>query len=262
MTSFIGRRVMVTGAAGGIGQELCRHFAGLGADILALDKDAAALEAMEIPAETAPRIDRQCADLTDAAVLAATVDAYAERSGPIDILINNAGAAAATALSNLDAAGWASDIELNLTGAYHCVEAVKARMFAAGKGVILSIGSVNGLTALGHPAYSAAKAGLISYTKSLAVEYGPRGIRANILCPGTVRTQAWDIRAAANPAIFTQLRRWYPLRDFPQPIDIAKAAAFLASDDARMITGVVLPIDSGLTAGNPVMAGELTLQPF
>lgn len=262
MSSFTGRRVMITGAAGGIGQELCRHFAELGADVLALDNDAAALAAMAIPSGTEPRVDRQCVDLTDTPALAGVVKAYAGRSGMIDILINNAGAAAATALSNLDAAGWASDIELNLTGAYNCVEAVKARMFDAGRGVILNIGSVNGMTALGHPAYSAAKAGLISYTRSLAVEYGPRGIRANILCPGTVRTRAWDARATANPEIFTQLRRWYPLRDFPQPVDIAKAAAFLASDDARMITGVVLPIDAGLTAGNPVMAGELTLQPF
>ena len=65
-----------------------------------------------------------------------------------------------------------------------------------------------------------------------------------------------------RPEILTQLRRWYPLRDFPTPLDIAKAAAFLASDDARMITGVVLPVDSGLTAGNPVMAAELTLSEF
>ncbi len=257
MHDFSGRNILITGAAGGIGMGLCAYFLAAGARILAIDIDTAAMEQ-----QADERLHPAAADLTDAQQVKAAVDAFAGAWGAVDILINNAGAAAATALSNLDAAGWAHDLEINLTAAYNCVEATKHGMFEARRGVILNIGTVNALTALGHPAYSAAKAGLISYTKSLAVEYGPLGIRANILCPGTVRTQAWNARAAANPEIFTQLRRWYPLRDFPEPSDVAKAAAFLVSDDARMITGVVLPIDSGLTAGNPVMAAELTLERF
>ena len=261
MADLTGNRVMITGAAGGIGIGLCRHFIEIGAIVLAVDINREALARLHdaVPSE---RLHSDVVDLNDLADVRRAVDAFAAVQGSVDILINNAGAAAAMTLAELSPEAWAHDLAINLTAAYYCVEAVKEAMMAAGRGVIINIGSVNGLTALGHPAYSAAKAGLVSYTRSLAIEYGPRGLRANVICPGTVRTQAWDERAASKPEIFASLQKWYPLRQFPTPVDIAKAAAFLASDDARMITGVVLPVDSGLTAGNGVMAAELTLGEF
>lgn len=124
------------------------------------------------------------------------------------------------------------------------------------------IGSVNGLTSLGDPAYSVAKAAVISYARAIAMEYGPVGIRANVVCPGTVRTPIWQARVDANPQIFEDLRRWYPLGDVATPEDVADAVWFLASPQARMITGAVLPVDGGLMAGNKVMAAELTQHPF
>lgn len=260
MTSPQPRNILITGAAGGIGVGLCTHFADRGDRILALDLDEAGLAALQAERPTA--IHGDTVDLLDPAAVAGAVEAFAGDHGPIDVLINNAGAAAATALANLTPEAWRHDLDINLTAAYNCVEAVKQPMMARRAGVIVNIGSVNAFHALGHPAYSAAKAGLISYTRALAVEYGPHGIRANIICPGTVRTQAWNARAERNPDIFTSLRKWYPLRDFPDPADIAAAADFLSSDAARMITGVVLPVDAGLTAGNPVMAAELTLERF
>lgn len=258
---FSGRIVLITGAAGGIGTALCSHFAALGAQVLAVDIDAAALDA-SIAASGSEGVAAVPVDILDRAALRDAVGQAVERFGPIDTLINNAGAAAATALANTTPETWDHDVALNLTGAFNCVEAVKDGMFAAGRGVIVNIGSVNGGTALGHPAYSAAKAGLVSYTRALAIEYGPKGLRANVVSPGTVRTQAWNARVAARPQILAELAKWYPLRAFPEPIDIARACAFLAGDDARMITGVVLPVDAGLTAGNPVMAAELTLAAF
>lgn len=258
MYNFTGQKVMITGAAGGIGLGLVAHFIEAGATVLATDIDVAGLSA----SIGKGALETAAADLTDAAAVRAMVDDFAAKNGAVDILINNAGAAAATALATLTPEAWAHDLAINLTAAYNCVEAVKSGMMATGRGAIVNIGTVNAMLALGHPAYSAAKAGLISYTKSLAVEYGPLGIRANIICPGTVRTQAWNARAEKNPEIFKNLQKWYPLRDFPDPSDIAAAAAFLASPAARMITGVVLPVDSGLTAGNPVMAAELTLEKF
>lgn len=261
MADLSGRRIMITGAAGGIGLGLCRHFIEAGAVVLAIDIDRPALDRLEA-AVASDRLHAEVADLNDIADVRRAVDAFAASQGAVDTLINNAGAAAATTLAELTPEGWAHDMAINLTAAYNCVEAVKEPMIAAGEGVILNIGSVNGMLALGHPAYSAAKAGLVSYTRSLAVEYGPKGIRANIICPGTVRTQAWDARAAQKPEIFKALQKWYPLRRFPDPSDIAKAAGFLIGDDARMITGVVLPVDAGLTAGNGVMAAELTLGEF
>jgi len=256
MFDFNGKVVMITGAAGGIGQGLCEAFLGWGATILAFDRDVSALDAMDA------RLCKASPDLTDLAAVKAAVEALTAGTGPVDILINNAGAAAATALSNLTPEAWAHDLAINLGAAYHCVEATKDAMFARGAGVIINIGTVNAMLAIGHPAYSAAKAGLVSYTRSLAVEYGPKGVRANLVAPGTVKTQAWNARAAKKPEVFDDLKKWYPLRDFADPRDIANAAAFLASDLGRMITGVVLPVDAGLTAGNPVLAAELTLEQF
>ncbi|MGN6423530.1 MAG: SDR family oxidoreductase [Asticcacaulis sp.] len=256
MFDFSDKVVLITGAAGGIGQGLCEAFLSWGATVLAFDRAAEALNAMDA------RLHKATPDLTDLAAVKSAVAELTAKTGPVDILINNAGAAAAVSLSTLTPEDWAHDLAINLSAAYNCVEAVKDAMFTRKSGVILNIGTVNAMLAIGHPAYSAAKAGLVSYTKSLAVEYGPRGVRANLIAPGTVKTQAWNARAAQKPQVFDDLKKWYPLRDFAEPRDIANAAAFLASDLGRMITGVVLPVDAGLTAGNPVLASELTLEAF
>lgn len=252
--------VLITGAAGGVGRALCADFCERGATVLALDVDEQSVQQLadELGAACKPVV----ASVTDLTMMKAALDPILEETGPVDILVNNAGAAAATSLSNMTPEAWRHDIDLNLTGAYHCVEVVKESMLARGAGVIINIGTVNALQALGHPGYSAAKAGLISYTKSVATEYGPRGIRANMINPGTVKTDAWKARVAAKPDIFEKLKKWYPLRNFAEPSDIAAATAFLASSDARVITGAVLPVDGGLTAGNPVLASELTLEEF
>jgi NAD(P)-dependent dehydrogenase (short-subunit alcohol dehydrogenase family) len=158
--------------------------------------------------------------------------------------------------------GWRDDVNANLNGAFNCSHAVLPAMKERRAGVIVNIGSVNGLGALGDAAYSAGKAGMISLTRSLAVEFGRYGVRANIVCPGTVRTPIWDKRASRNPEVLDELQRWYPLRRIVEPIEVMRAVAFLASDAASAITGVVLPVDCGLSAGNIVMARELTLEDF
>ena len=106
----------------------------------------------------------------------------------------------------------------------------------------------------GHPAYSAAKAGMIHMTRLIAVEYGKFGIRANAVAPGTVRTQAWEARAAANPDIFREAAAHYPLGRIARAEDVAEAVGFLASPLAGAITGICLPVDCGLTAGIPALA--------
>ena len=182
--------------------------------------------------------------------------------GPAHILVNNAGYSGYPTLEATPADAWASVVNGNLNGAYYCAHAVLPAMKARGQGAIVNIGSVNAFGALGDPAYSAAKAGMISLTQALAVEYGRYGIRANIICPGTVRTPIWEERVARDPEILESLRKWYPLGRVVEPVDIARAVAFLASDAAAAITGAVLPVDCGLTAGNIVMARELTLENF
>src|SRR6476620_4680343 len=103
---------------------------------------------------------------------------------------------------------------------------------------------------------------MISLTRSLALEYGRFGIRSNIVLPGTVRTPLWERRAAKDPGVLNTLQRWYPLGRIVDPIDVARAVGFLASDAASAISGAALPVDCGLSAGNIVMARELTLEDF
>jgi NAD(P)-dependent dehydrogenase (short-subunit alcohol dehydrogenase family) len=110
------------------------------------------------------------------------------------------------------------------------------------------------MAVFGHPAYSAAKAGLLHFTRLVAVEYGKFGIRSNAVAPGTVRTQAWEVRAAANPNVFEEAKRWYALQRVVDPVDVANAVSFLASPLAAAITGVCLPVDCGLTAGQAELA--------
>jgi len=255
------RVVLVTGAGGGIGGALCRRFLDVGDTVLALDRDAALVQ----PLETLPgaeRLEALVADVTDAAALTQAVAMAVAARGAVDVVVANAGGAHGTTLAHTDAALWQRDIELNLNGAYHTVEAVRRSMIERRRGAIVLIGSVNGLVALGHPAYSAAKAGLVSYTKALAIELGQYGIRANLVCPGTVKTPAWRSRVAQHPQLFEELKKWYPLGDVAEPEDIADAVQFLASAQARVITGVALPVDAGLMAGNRLMANELTLDPL
>jgi NAD(P)-dependent dehydrogenase (short-subunit alcohol dehydrogenase family) len=260
--AFAGKIVAITGAAGGIGQALCRHFAGEGATIAALDKAASVTDFVDALEADGVNAAAAVADITDADAVAASFASFAARLGPIDALVNNAGFSDHPTFARTDPAGWRNEVAGNLNGAYYCARAVIDGMIAKGGGAIVNVGSVNGLAALGDPAYSAAKAGLISMTRSLALEYGRFGIRANIVLPGTVRTPLWERRAASDPEILGKLARWYPLRRIVDPLDVARAVAFLASDAAAAITGVALPVDCGLSAGNIVMARELTLEDF
>ena len=262
MTRFAGKTVLITGAAGGIGQAMSRHFAAEGGRIAALDRDPAVEKLVQDLEADGARAAAALADIADSDQVREAIAKLRSELGAIDILINNAGFSKAANLETSSPETWREDLAGNLGGAFHCTSEVLEDMKRKRQGAIVNISSVNGLAALGDPAYIAAKAGLISYTKSLALEYGPRGIRANVICPGTVRTPIWDHRVKRNPEILTNLVKWYPLGRVADPMDIAKAAAFLASDDAAAITGAMLAVDCGLTAGNIVMAREITMADF
>jgi NAD(P)-dependent dehydrogenase (short-subunit alcohol dehydrogenase family) len=258
--TFKDKVVAITGAAGGVGQSLCRYFIDEGAKVAAIDKKAS-LEglAAELKAD-ARRFAHAVADVSEPAEVERAFASLTGALGPVDILVNNAGGSSHSTLARTDAAGWRHEIKLNLDSAYFCSQAVIPGMVARHSGVIINIGSVNGLSALGDPAYSAGKAAMISLTRSLAQEYGPYGVRANIVLPGTIRTPVWEKRAAKDPKVLETLRRWYPLGRIVEPVDIARAVGFLASDAASAITGVALPVDCGLMSGNIVMRKELTLE--
>ncbi|MEO4001979.1 SDR family oxidoreductase [Mesorhizobium sp. CAU 1732] len=255
---FAGKTVAITGAAGGIGQWLCRFFGEEGAVIAALDRNDRVVELAQ--GLIAEGIEAKAA-VADIASADAVRDAFAT-FGEVHFLINNAGVSRHPTLVATDPKGWEEDIATNLNGAYACAHAVLPRMVERRAGAIVNVGSVNGLLALGDPAYSAAKAGLIAMTKALAMEYGRYGIRANCILPGTVRTPIWDERRAKDPNVLKMLERWYPLGRIVEPEEIARVIAFLVSDAASAITGAAIPVDCGLTAGNIVMARELTVEDF
>jgi NAD(P)-dependent dehydrogenase (short-subunit alcohol dehydrogenase family) len=258
--TFTGKVVAITGAAGGVGTSLCRYFIDAGAKVAAIDKKAGVENLLADLKASPDTFASSVADIGDPRVVERAFRSLTGALGPVDILVNNAGGSAHRTFARTDPVGWRQEINVNLDSAYHCAHAVLPSMVAKHSGVIINIGSVNGLGALGDPAYSAAKAAMISLTRSLAQEYGPYGIRANIVLPGTVRTPLWEKRAAKDPTVLETLRRWYPLGRIVEPIDIARAVGFLASDAASAITGVALPVDCGLTSGNIVMRGELTLE--
>ncbi len=251
---FSGKTIAITGAAGGIGRWLCRFFADDGATIAALDRSdkVHALVAEGVAQKAA------VADISDGAAVKAAFDSF----GDVHVLINNAGISRHSTLAVTDPDGWEQDVSANLNGAYACAHAVLPQMVARRSGVIVNVGSVNGLSALGDPAYSAAKAGMISLTRSIAQEYGRYGIRANIVLPGTVRTPIWTERLAKDANVLKTLERWYPLGRIVEPDEVARVISFLASDLASAVTGAAIPVDCGLTAGNIVMARELTLEDF
>ena len=137
-------------------------------------------------------------------------------------------------------------LDLNLNGSMRCIRTALPHLLAAGRGSnVVTIGSVNGLAAFSGYAYSAAKAGLINLTMTLAASYGKHGIRFNLIAPGTIRTRVWD----TQPEDFKRASSMYPLGRAGEPEDIAAAVAFLASSDASWITGITLPVEGGLLTG-------------
>jgi NAD(P)-dependent dehydrogenase (short-subunit alcohol dehydrogenase family) len=258
--TFKDKVVAITGAAGGVGQSLCRYFLDEGAKVAAIDKKPA-VDNLRSDLKASPETFASAvADLSEPQEVERAFVVLTGALGPIDILVNNAGGSSHSTLARTDAAGWRHEIRLNVDSAYFCAQAVIPGMVARHAGVIINIGSVNGLSALGDPAYSAGKAAMISLTRSLAQEYGPYGVRANIVLPGTIRTPVWERRAAKDPKVLETLRRWYPLGRIVEPVDVARAVGFLASDAASAITGVALPVDCGLTSGNILMRRDLTLE--
>ena len=153
------KTILVTGAAGDIGLALCSRFLADGDRVVMLDRDEAALERAINTLGTGKAVASVVADVTDLGSVQRAVAEVEERFGPIDVLVNNAGAVISPTLASTDEAAWLSDVDLNLNGAWRCVRAVQDGMVARRGGVILNISSVNGSGIYGYPAYSAAKAG-------------------------------------------------------------------------------------------------------
>jgi meso-butanediol dehydrogenase/(S,S)-butanediol dehydrogenase/diacetyl reductase len=255
---FQDRVAIITGSGSGLGRVLAHRFAAEGAAVVVADVvEQRAISVADEIAESGGKSLAQAADVTSAADVQAMVEAARETFGPVEILVNNAAKATDTDFLDVSEEAWDEDVAIALKGSFLCSQAVLPDMTENRSGVILNISSVNALAYFGNEAYSAAKAGLLSLTRSLAVRYGPFGVRVNAIAPGTLRTPAWEQRRQRDPAVFERITRWYPLGRIGDPEDVAGAALFLASDEAAWISGAVLPVDGGLTAGNMKMVQEI-----
>lgn len=249
---------VVTGGAGDIGREICLALGKAGHIIAVVDRNAerctdfaTELAAQKLEAFAVPT------DITDRNAVAAMADAVLQR-GSVTALINNAGVASAPDFETTDEDNWLDAQAINLNAAYFVARRFLPGMQAARKGVIVNVSSGNGVIYAGAPAYSVAKAGLIHFTRMLAVEYGKYGIRALTVVPGSVKTQAWAHREKHNPQIWEQIRKWYPLGRIVEAREVASVVAFAVSDAASAMTGSTLTVDCGALAGNDVFGKEIT----
>lgn len=259
---FQGRVAIITGSGSGLGRVLAHRFAAEGAAVVVADVvgQRATTVGDEI-SEANGKSLAQTVDVTNAADVRAMAQTARQAFGPVDILVNNAAKATDADFLDLNEEAWDEDVAIALKGSFLCSQAVLPDMIEHRSGVIVNISSVNALAYFGNEAYSAAKAGILNLTRSLAVRYGPFGVRVNAIAPGTLRTPAWEHRRQKDPEIFERVARWYPLGRIGEPEDVAGAVLFLASDEAAWITGAVLPVDGGLTSGNRQMMQEIVRVP-
>jgi len=246
------RRVaLVTGASRGIGAAVALRLARDGCDVAlnwvpegGRDNEA---EVASV-AEQARSLDVEAicveADITDRDAVGAMVDDVAERLGPVSVLVNNAGITRDRTLRKLPPQDWDRVLEVNLTGAFNCTRAVVDGMTERGWGRIVSVSSVVALMGnFGQANYAAAKAGLLGLTKSLAREVARKGVTVNAVAPGFIAT---EMTAAIPPDVAEQIVAGIPIGVMGEATDVANAVAFLASDEARYITGHVLSVNGGL----------------
>ncbi len=247
MLALEGKVALVTGGSRGIGRAIALELACHGADVAinyARHAEAAAQIVAEIEA-LGRRAVALLADVGDFDQAAALVDAAVGALGRLDILVNNAGIVRDTLLLRMQEADWDDVLRVNLKGAFNTSKAAVRLMARQRAGRIINISSVSGLMGqVGQANYSAAKAGLIGLTKSMAREFAARGITVNVVAPGFIPT---DMNVAMDETMRERLRELIPLGRFGVADEVAHAVAFLASNEAAYITGAVLPVDGGLS---------------
>lgn len=251
---FPGKRVIVTGAASGIGKASAERFAAEGANVVVADLNAAGARevADSLARDHGVRAVSVPFDAGDASSCAAMVDASVAQLGDIDVLCNVAGIMDWDHLANFSAERWDRMLRINLSGVFHACRQAMPHLVRT-RGSIVNIASAAALVGIPYTtAYCAAKAGVVALTKSLAVEFAHAGVRVNAICPTGVKTPMH-----AGSALPEGIDRDLLMRNAPklhggelcEPEDVAAAMLFLASEEARYVSGIALPVDGAQTAG-------------
>jgi 3-oxoacyl-[acyl-carrier protein] reductase len=236
---------VVTGAGRGIGRAIALRFAADGADVVVVSRTA---ENAEKVADEVRALGRRtwtyALDVADGQSVTAVCEKILVDAGHVDILVNNAGVTRDGLLMRMSDADWDAVLNTNLKGAFLMTRALTRSFLKQRSGRIINISSVIGLIGnAGQVNYAASKAALIGFTKSIAREFGSRGITANAIAPGFIDT---DMTAVLGQDLRAELLKRIPLNCLGQPADIAAAASFLAGPEARYITGQVLTVDGGM----------------
>ncbi|MFT3782245.1 MAG: 3-oxoacyl-[acyl-carrier-protein] reductase [Nibricoccus sp.] len=243
--TFNNRTALVTGAGRGIGKAIAETLAKNGVNVICVSKSpdscgavAAAITAAGGKAKAVP------VDVSDGAAVTKAAEELLKEFGKIDILINNAGITRDGLLARMSEEDWNAVIQTNLTSAFHWCKAIGWPMCRNRYGRIVNIASVVGL--VGNPGqanYAAAKGGMIAFTKAIAKEFAKRGVTANVVAPGFIKT---DMTAVLGEEVQKAAVGLIPMQRFGEPADIAAATAFLCSEEAGYITGQVFTVDGGM----------------
>ena len=236
---------IITGGARGIGKEIALTFAREGAKVAIADINSQTLrEAEKEIASCGIEVLTFTVDVTDYTQVEQMVNKTLDKFKKIDILISNAGITADALLVRMKEEDWDRVLAVNLKGTFNCIKSVSRVMLKQRSGKILNIASIIGLIGnVGQANYAASKAGIIGLTKSVAKELAPRGINVNAIAPGFIQT---EMTAALSEEVRASMLEAIPLKKFGQPHDVARLAAFLASEKAGYITGQVICVDGGM----------------
>jgi NAD(P)-dependent dehydrogenase (short-subunit alcohol dehydrogenase family) len=250
-----GKSVLVTGASSGIGLACVARFAEEGARVVGFDLNAP-IANLDLP-DGAPAVTFAAGDVRDEAAVAAVVDATVAENGRIDAIVTAAGIAGGGPAHLVEREDWQRVLDVNLTGTFLCAKHAIARMLEQDvvdgeRGSVVTIASVEGLEGTaGGSSYNASKGAVVIFTKNLAIDYGPAGVRANAICPGFIETPMLEgvFGMPGMENVLEQIRHEHKLRRLGQPEEIAAAALFLVSADASFVSGQAIAVDGGYTAG-------------